>query len=125
MDVIIRGIKTRLYREFKAQAARMGLRLSEALQKAIERWLIENSPSMLVLNDPNQLAFARLAAVIETKYRGKYVGVYGDDKLLVADKLEDLLSQLKESGITRAVVSHVGFDESEEGGEWLWGSIER
>jgi len=124
MDVIIRGVRLRLYREFKAQASKMGLKLSEALQKAIERWLFENSQSAFVMSDPNQLAFAKLAAQIELKYRGKYVGVCGG-KLFVAEKLEDLLTQLKEAGVTRAIVSQVGVDETGEGGEWLWGSIER
>jgi len=124
MDVIIRGMRTRIYREFKAQANKMGLRLSDALQKAIERWLLENSQSSLVMNDPNQLAFAKLASQIESKYHGKYVAMCGG-KLYVAGTLEDLGGQLKEAGIARAVVSHVGADESGEGGEWLWGSIER
>jgi len=125
MDVIIRGVRARLYREFKAQAAKMGLRLSEALQKAIESWLLENSSLTLAMSDPDQLAFAGLMQKAERRYHGKYVGVYGGGKLVVAEGLDDLVGQLKEAGVSKAVVSHVGVDESGEGGEWLWGSIER
>jgi hypothetical protein len=114
-----------LYREFKGRAASMGLKLGEALQEAIARWLEETSPLPLAMNNQNQLAYAKTRAEIDRKYHGKYVAVYDGGKLVVGQSLENLAEKLKGLEVKRAVVCHVGVDESGEGGEWLWGSIER
>jgi len=125
LDVIIRGVRSRLYREFKGRAASMGVKVGEALQEAIARWLEETSPLPLAMSNQNQLAYAKMRPEISRKYHGKYAAVYDGGKLIASQSFEDLADKLKELEVKRAVVCHVGVDESGEGGEWLWGSIER
>ena len=38
MDVIIRKVPSKAYREFKGRAARVGMRLGDALKEAMESW---------------------------------------------------------------------------------------
>jgi hypothetical protein len=123
LDVIIRNVPSKAYREFKARAAKTGLRLGEALKEAMEAWVASWEKNSDVPHDQNDDAFRRMKAALEKKYRGKYIAMAGGQLVAVADTLEQLGAELRRRRISRCRTVRVGFDESGEGGEWLWGSI--
>ena len=125
MDVIIRNVPSKAYREFKSRAAKTGLRLGEALKRAMEEWTGDMEGSETLAHDPNDLAFRRMRATLERKYRGKYVALSSGQLVAVADSLEALGAVLRRKKITRSRTAHLCVDEEGEGGEWLWGSIEQ
>ena len=44
MSVLIKNVKKELYARFKAKAAMKGLKLSEAFEEAMIKWINEDSP---------------------------------------------------------------------------------
>jgi len=123
LDVIIRGVSPKLYREFKSRAAKLGLKLREALQQAMEIWAGRSSGLASVVLDLNNQSYVKMKPELLKKYYGKHVAIANGELVAVADSLEELGAMLRELNIVRAVGLHVGREESGEAGEWLWGSI--
>ena len=123
MDVIIRGVSPKAYREFKARAAKLGLRLRDALRQAIESWAARGPAATPVLADTNNETYEKMKAELLKKFYGKHVAIADGKLVAVADSLQELGAKLRELSITRALGLHVGHEESGEAGEWLWGSI--
>ena len=123
MDVIIRKVPPKTYREFKARAAKLGLRIGEALKEAMEAWASSTEEKAGVLQDRNDDAFRRMRPTLERKYHGKYIAIANGQLAAVADTLEQLAAELRRRKIARCRTVHLGVDESGEGGEWFWSSI--
>jgi hypothetical protein len=123
LDVIIRNVPPKAYREFKARAAKLGLRIGEALKEAMETWASSTAGENDILQDRNDDAFRRMRPTLERKYPGKYIAISNGQLAAVADTMERLAADLRRRKIERCRTVHLGVDESGEGGEWLWGSI--
>ncbi len=123
MDVIIRNVPSKAYREFKARAAKLGLRLGEALKEAMEAWLVSTEEHAGLPHDQNDDAFRRMKPELERKYHGKYIAIANGQLAAVAETLEQLTAELRRKRIARCRTVHLGVDESGEGGVWLWSSI--
>ncbi len=123
MDVIIRGVSPKVYREFKARAAKLGLRLRDALGQAMGSWAGGGSVSTAALADVDNQAYQRMKPELLKKFRGKHVAIAKGEVVAVADSVEDLGAKMRKLSITRALGLHVGREERSEVGEWLWGSI--
>jgi len=125
LDVIIRNVPSKAYREFKSRAAKAGLRLGDALKQAMEDWGIEIESKKYPPHDENDDAYRRMKASLQRNYWGKYVAISGGQLVAVAETLDGLAAVLRDRRIMRCRTVHVGVEESGEGGEWLWGSIEQ
>ena len=125
MDVIIRKVPSKAYRDFKSRAAKAGLRLGDALKQAMEDWGTEIEGTKYPPHDENDDAYRRMKASLQRNYWGKYVAISSGQLVAVAETLEALAAVLRHKRIMRCRTVHVGVDESGEGGEWLWGSIEQ
>jgi hypothetical protein len=123
LDVIIRNVPSKAYREFKSRAAKVGLRLGDALKEAMEEWGTESEGAKYPPHDENDDAYRRMKASLQKDYWGKYVGISGGQLVAVAETLDALGAVLRRKRIMRCRTVHVGVEESGEGGEWLWGSI--
>lgn len=122
--MVIKKIDKRKLREFKAEAIRRGLTLSQAIEEAIELWL--SSRFLLSDMEANNLAYVRFKRDLE-KYEGKYV-VFALGRFIGAfEKLDDIAKALKDlkPKPKHAIVLKVGYDRKVEGElEWWGGSIE-
>lgn len=123
LDVIIRGVSPRAYREFKARAAKLGLKLRDALRQAIESYAAAGPAVTSVLADPNNETYEKMRPELLKKYYGKHVAIANGKLVAVADSLQELGAMLRELNITRALGLQVGHEQGGEAGEWLWGSI--
>ncbi len=124
MTLVIKKIDEKKLREFKAEAIRRGLTLSQAIEEAIELWL--RRPALLTEEDVNNLVYVRMKRQLE-KYKGKYVVIARGKFLGAFDTLKDAglaLRKLDELP-KHAIIVKVGVDKAIEGElEWLGGSIE-
>ncbi|MEM2475645.1 MAG: hypothetical protein QW407_06950 [Thermofilaceae archaeon] len=122
MTLVIRKIDEKKLREFKAEAMRRGLTLSQALEEAIELWLSQK-PAWAE-PDANNAAYARERQKLLKKHRGKYavfthgqlVGVYASLNEVIA-ALRDLKERPR-----HALVAKIGEDIAEVL-KWWGGSI--
>ena len=122
MTLVIRKIDEKKLREFKAEAMRRGLTLSQALKEAIELWLSQK-PAWAE-PDANNAAYARERQKLLKKHRGKYavfthgqlVGVYASLNEVIA-ALRDLKERPR-----HALVAKIGEDIAEVL-KWWGGSI--
>jgi hypothetical protein len=124
MDVIIRNVPTKAYREFKSRAARTGMKLGDALKQAMDSWAPaggerDASPP----HDQNDDAFRIMKPTLQRKYSGKFIAIANGQLVAVADTLDRLAVELRRKRIVRCRTVHLGVEESGEGGEWLWSSI--
>ncbi len=123
MDVIIRNVTAKTYREFKARAAKMGLKIGEALRYAMEAWITSSEKETGLVLDQNDQAFKRMRVELEKRYLGKHIAIANGQLIAVAGTFEELVVEVRRLRIGRCLTVQVGVDESGEGGEWLWSSI--
>ncbi|RLE73242.1 MAG: hypothetical protein DRJ37_00745 [Thermoprotei archaeon] len=122
MDIIIRGINEKIYREFKAEAARRGLKIREAITEAIKLWLAINELPLLAENR-DSVFYLLNKRELEEKYYGKYIAIRDGRVIVDAENLEELVLKLRKMGVNKALVIRPGFEEEGFGGEWSWSSI--
>ena len=122
MDVIIRNVPPKAYRDFKSKAAKAGLRLGDALKQAMEGWGTEMEGTKYPPHDQNDDAYRRMKTWLQKNYWGKYAAISGGQLVAVTETLEALAAVLRHEGIMRCRTVHVGVEECGEGGEWLMGS---
>lgn len=127
MTLVIKNAEEKLLREFKAEAARRGLSLSEAFEEAVKHWLTSRHREVLSEVDLNNAAYESLESSIKA-HEGQYV-VIAEGKLMgVFSSLEEVSGALKKvhPPLKHALVVKIGVDDRcLEGLEWLGGSIER
>ena len=124
MTLVVKKLDEKKLREFKAEAIRRGLTLSQAIEEAMELWL---SNSVLLSDlDVNNLAYIRFKKDL-SKYKGRYV-VFALGKFIGAfESLEGVAKALRElrPRPKHAIVLKVGYDKKIEGElEWWGGAIE-
>lgn len=123
LDIIIRGVKPKTYREFKARAAKLGIKLRDALQQAMASWVAQSSTATSVAGDLNNQAYEKMKSNLLKNYYGKHIAIAGGELVAVANSLEQLGTRLRKLNVGKALGLHVGYEEIGETGEWLWGSI--
>ena len=124
MTLVVRKVDERKLREFRAEAVRRGLTLSQAVEEAIELWLRTGSVKEDV--DINNLAYLRLKRQL-SKHHGKYVVIAGGRLVGVFNSIEEVANALKREKpkTGHAIVFRVGYDKRVRGApEWWGGSIE-
>lgn len=124
VTLVIRKIDERKLREFKAEAIRRGLTLSQALEEAIDAWLRDRVLGTDV--DENNRAYFKMRDRLNS-YKGKYM-VFANGRFLGAfDAIEEVGEALRSVSPRprHAIVLKVGKDKVAEGRlEWWGGSIE-
>jgi len=119
--LVIRGVDNKKLREFKAEAKRRGLSLSQALEEAIELWLKK------VEADENNAAYEREKNRLK-EYYGKYA-VFAYGRLLgVYETLEDVTETLKKLSPRprHSIVVRIGIDDAARAKmEWWGGSLSK
>ena len=120
VTLVIKKINEEKLREFKAEAIRRGLTLSEALEQAIDLWLnkVKDSDEREI----NNKVFERMKGEIFSKYKDKYVVIAQGKFIGAYDKIEEVQEVLKRLNVNHAIVFNPSKDAREEG-EWLGGSL--
>ncbi|MHA1305359.1 MAG: hypothetical protein ACTSQE_13585 [Candidatus Heimdallarchaeaceae archaeon] len=104
MSVLIKNVKKELYARFKAKAAMKGLKLNEAFEEAMAKWINEDSPQTEDDKDRalNNATLRRLRPELLKEHEnewvvissGNLVGIYPDRKTaLEAVKTNNLLGK--------------------------------
>lgn len=114
-------------RLLKAEAARRGLSLSEAVEEAIELWA--RSPLGVVGDEAaDDATWEAVKERLRREARGKYVVIAGGRVVGVYDSLDEAaeaLRGLRRRGVRRAILVRPGVDDERAGeAEWLGGSME-
>ena len=120
VTLVIKKINEEKLREFKAEAIRRGLTLSEALEQAIDLWL--NKVKDNDEREINNKVFERMRDEIFSKYKDKYVVIAQGRFIGAYDKIEEIQGVLKRLNVSHAIVFNPSKDVREEG-EWLGGSL--
>jgi len=123
MDVLVRGLDPSLYRRLKARAALMGVKVSSAVQEAIDGWLKETEKAIETELDADNEAYERMRGTLQKEHPGKYVVFYSGRFLGPAPTLKEAGSLARRANAKRVVMTKVQGEEP-AGGEWLWSSIE-
>ncbi|PCN50093.1 hypothetical protein B6U99_06280 [Candidatus Geothermarchaeota archaeon ex4572_27] len=124
MTLVVKKIDEGLVREFKAEAVRRGLTLSEALAEAISLWLQHvRSEGVVETEDTvNNRVYESMKAELERRYSGKYVVISGGRLIGAYESGEEVIAALRKIRPRHAIVVRVG--ERPGVGEWLGGSLE-
>jgi len=123
MDVIVRGLDTSLYRRLKARAALMGMKVSSAMQEAIDRWLTETGKAVETELDADNEAYERMRGRLQREHAGKYTVFHSGAFLGAAPTLKEAGLLARRANAKRVLMFRVGGEEPARG-EWLWSSIE-
>ncbi len=126
MTLVIKNADERLVREFKAEAIRRGLTLSQAFEEAVRVWLDLKDKLLITEQDVNNLAYESLKEELR-KQEGKYAVIARGKLVGLFDSLEEVASALKglRPPIRNALVVKIGEDDrTRRELEWLGGSLE-
>jgi hypothetical protein len=127
MTLVIKRVDPEKLRMFKAEAARRGLRLHQALEEAITLWL-KYKPFVLETEiDVNNRVYEEMREELLRKYRGKFILIASGRLIGVFDGLEEAAGSLEKlrPNIKHAILTRIGVDEEYHGEyEWWGGSIE-
>jgi len=125
--LVLKRLSEEKIRLLKAEAARRGMSLSEAVEEAIELWA--RSPGGTVGDEAaDDAAWEALRERLRREALGKYVviaegrlvGVYGS-----LEEAAEALRKLRRRGVRRALLIRPGVDDERAGeAEWLGGSME-
>ena len=99
MGVYIRGVDEKVYREFKAESVRRGLKIGEAVTEALKIWLNkhrkeENNIDMA--RKINNAAYRMIKGKLLRDHLGKWIAIADGRLMAVADSLEQLCKENKE-----------------------------
>ena len=106
--IYVKGVKEELYREVKAQSARLGKTVSEVVTSALEDWLRRKAPEEDREFLQNNLAYEALEEELSAKYVGRYVA-FEKGRLVGAADTIDGLSRFM-SDVDHRIVVRVGED---------------
>jgi len=127
MTLVIKNADEKIIREFKAEAAREGLSLSQAFEEAVRYWITFKDKEVVSEVEQNNAVYESMEKELK-KFSGKYVVVARGKLVGVFDTLEETSKALKKlyPAPKHAIVVKVGFDDKvREDLEWLGGSIEQ
>jgi len=99
MGVYIRGVDEKVYREFKAESVRRGLKIGEAVTEALKIWLNKHrkeEDSIDIARKINNAAYRMIKGKLLRDYLGKWIAIADGRLMAVADSLEQLCKENKE-----------------------------
>jgi len=127
MTLVIKNAEEKILREFKAEAARRGLSLSQAFEEAVKYWLTFKDREVLSEADLNNIAYESLENDFR-EHNGKYIVVVEGRLAGIFASLEEASAALRKfhPAPKHALVVKIGVDDRVlEGLEWLGGSMNR
>ena len=126
MTLVIKKIDEQKLREFKAEAIRRGLTLSQALGEAIDLWLRKVKEELPAEADLNNKVYEEMNQNLEKRHRGKYAVIAQGRLIGLYEQLSQVVQALKAlKGIQQAIVIKIGEDKPPPRElTWLGGSTE-
>ena len=96
-NVLIRDVDTDTYTSFKAKAAQEGLKLGEAITKAMKDWMEKNKPfsEKDKQRQHNLLTYRKLKETLLKEYDGMWVLIGRGEFLISGDTLDPILTKIK------------------------------
>ncbi len=96
-NVLIRDVDTDTYTSFKAKAAQEGLKLGEAITKAMKDWMEKNRPfsEKDKQRKLNLLTYRKLKETLLKEYNGRWVLIGRGEFLISSNDLDSILSKIK------------------------------
>lgn len=123
MTLVIKKIDERKLREFKAEAIRRGLTLSEAIEQAIDLWLNKVNDEDEEERRANNEVFQKMKDEILLKYQDKYVVIARGKFIGAFNSIQEVAETLKKLNVRQAIVFNPSKDSIKREGEWLGGSL--
>lgn len=99
MGVYIRGVDEKVYREFKAESVRRGLKIGEAVTEALKIWLNKHrkeEDSIDIARKINNATYRMIKGKLLRDHLGKWIAIADGRLMAVADSLEQLCKENKE-----------------------------
>lgn len=101
MSVLIRDIDKKIYAKFKAKAAELGLKIGEALTKAMEEWIDDNKP--LDENEfkrkINLAAYRTIISDLEKNYPNKWALIAKGELKCIKETREEIINEMKKRNL--------------------------
>ncbi|MCY0860621.1 MAG: hypothetical protein OWQ54_09355 [Sulfolobaceae archaeon] len=123
MTLVIKKIDERKLREFKAEAIRRGLTLSEAIEQAIDLWLNKVNDEDEEERRANNEVFQKMKDEILSKYQDKYIVIAKGKFIGAFNSIQEVAETLKKLNVRQAIVFNPSKDAIKREGEWLGGSL--
>ena len=99
MGVYIRGVDEKVYREFKAESVRRGLKIGEAVTEVLKTWLNKHRKeenNIDIARKINNAAYRMIKGKLLRDHLGKWIAIADGRLMAVADSLEQLCKENKE-----------------------------
>ncbi len=127
MTLVVKKIDERKLRALKAEAARRGITISQAVEEAIDLWLTFTTRSALdEEEEANNREYERLKRAGELeRMKGRYVVIAGGRLIGAFESLSEASEALRKLGVRRALIFRPGIDDAGVRREWLGGSMRR
>jgi len=104
--IYVKGVSEELYREIKAQSAKLGKTVSEVVTAAMQDWLRRKSPEEEREFLQNNLAYEALEEEILTRHKGKWIAIEKGRIVDAADNMDLLKKSLGD--VDHRIVLKVG-----------------
>lgn len=104
--VYIKGVSEDLYREIKAQSARLGKTVSEVVTAAMQDWLRRKAPEEEREFLQNNLAYESDEERILSDYKGKWIAIERGRIVAAAHSIDELRKSLGD--VNHRIVLKVG-----------------
>ena len=97
MPLVIRDADEEIYARFKAKAALRGLKIGEAITKAMEKWIIDENPpnSIEAMQNRNNFAYRRIIRDLERKFSNKWGLISNGDLVGTFEDKNQALNAIK------------------------------
>ncbi|MCD6164274.1 MAG: hypothetical protein J7J30_02415 [Candidatus Odinarchaeota archaeon] len=99
MGVYIRGVDEKVYREFKAESIRRGLKIGEAVTEALKIWLNKHRKeenNIDIARKINNATYRMIKGKLLRDHLGKWIAIADGRLMAVSDSLEQLCKENKE-----------------------------
>ncbi len=125
MTLVIKNANESLIREFKAEAVRRGITISQAFEEAVRVWLDLKDKLLITEQDVNNVVYESLERELR-KHEGKYAVITRGRLVGLFDSLEEVAKAIKslKPAVKNALVVKIGEDDVRRELEWLGGSLE-
>jgi len=104
--IYVKGVNEELYREIKAQSARLGKTVSEVVTTAMQDWLRRKGSEEEREFLENNLAYEAMEEDILARHQGKWVAIEKGRIVVVADSIDQLKKSLGD--VDHRIVLKVG-----------------
>jgi len=114
-SVLIKDVDKQLYSQFKAEAALRGIKIGEALQMAMQKWLSEQQENDEIENQriKNNALFRQILPDLIEEHAGEWVVVANNHLEGIFSTKSDALEYIRKnlSGSTHNLISPITMDK--------------